>query len=311
MVTGAPQGNVGGQTVRVAVRLYLEDKAQLNLRPGSNWYSKLVRELDGRFAAWCDRKRILLLTEVSLENLESYRKEWTDAAISRRKRQELLRAFFRYCLRHKWITENLAEHLSTIRVPTMPTLPLTREQFERVMDAAKRYNPKSPDAEWRRRRAAAMLLLLRWSGLRLGDASRLERVKLTDRGSLRLYTQKTGEGVYVPLPDDVVRLLRELENPPNPKCFFWNGTCTSESTVKRWWGTLRAIFRAAGVSEAHPHMLRDTFAVEYLLAGMPLEQVSVMLGHSSIKVTERHYSPWVSARQNQLEESVRRAWTSR
>jgi hypothetical protein len=26
----------------------------------------------------------------------------------------------------------------------------------------------------------------------------------------------------------------------------------------------------------------------------------VLLGHSSIKVTERHYSPWVRARQDQL-----------
>jgi hypothetical protein len=30
--------------------------------------------------------------------------------------------------------------------------------------------------------------------------------------------------------------------------------------------------------------------------------------HSSIKVTERHYSPWVRARQEQLEADVRRTW---
>ena len=40
-------------------------------------------------------------------------------------------------------------------------------------------------------------------------------------------------------------------------------------------------------------------------AGVPLEQVSVLLGHQSIKVTERHYSPWVKARQEQLETAVR------
>jgi hypothetical protein len=34
----------------------------------------------------------------------------------------------------------------------------------------------------------------------------------------------------------------------------------------------------------------------------------VALGHSSIKVTERHYSPWVRARQEQLEADVRRTW---
>ena len=31
--------------------------------------------------------------------------------------------------------------------------------------------------------------------------------------------------------------------------------------------------------------------------------------HSSVKVTEKHYAPWVLDRQQQLEEDVRRTWT--
>ncbi len=57
-------------------------------------------------------------------------------------------------------------------------------------------------------------------------------------------------------------------------------------------------------------MFRDTFAVEMLLGGVPLEQVSMLLGHKSIRITEKHYAPWVKARQDQLESSVRRAWES-
>jgi hypothetical protein len=34
------------------------------------------------------------------------------------------------------------------------------------------------------------------------------------------------------------------------------------------------------------------------------------LGHSSIKVTEKYYSPWVRARQEQLEADVRRSWAA-
>jgi integrase len=41
----------------------------------------------------------------------------------------------------------------------------------------------------------------------------------------------------------------------------------------------------------HPHMFRETFAVEMLLAGVPLEQVSILLGHKSVKITEKHYAP--------------------
>ncbi len=48
--------------------------------------------------------------------------------------------------------------------------------------------------------------------------------------------------------------------------------------------------------------------MELLLEGMPIERVSVLLGHSSVKITERHYAPWVQARQAQLESDLVRAW---
>ena len=43
-----------------------------------------------------------------------------------------------------------------------------------------------------------------------------------------------------------------------------------------------------------------------LLAGVPIEQVSALLGHSSVVTTQRRYLPWVPARQQQLVESVKR-----
>jgi hypothetical protein len=39
-----------------------------------------------------------------------------------------------------------------------------------------------------------------------------------------------------------------------------------------------------------------------------LERVAILLGHSSIKVTEKHYSPWIRERQEQAEADVRRTW---
>jgi len=34
----------------------------------------------------------------------------------------------------------------------------------------------------------------------------------------------------------------------------------------------------------------------------------MLLGHKSVKVTEKHYTPWVRSRQEQLEQDVRRTW---
>ena len=59
-----------------------------------------------------------------------------------------------------------------------------------------------------------------------------------------------------------------------------------------------------GVSDCSPHRLRDTLSVRKLLAGFELEDVSRLLGHSSVKVTEAYYAKWVSARKLRLERLV-------
>jgi len=55
-------------------------------------------------------------------------------------------------------------------------------------------------------------------------------------------------------------------------------------------------------------MFQDTFAVETLLAGVPIDQVWLLLGHASVKITGKSYPSFVKARQVQLQESVRNAW---
>lgn len=52
-------------------------------------------------------------------------------------------------------------------------------------------------------------------------------------------------------------------------------------------------------------MLRDTFATRPLSRGVPIETVAALLGNT-VKVVEKHYSPWVQALQAGLVESLRK-----
>ena len=70
------------------------------------------------------------------------------------------------------------------------------------------------------------------------------------------------------------------------------------------------LFEKAKVIDGHAHRFRDTFAVELLKSGTPIERVAILLGHSSVRVTEKHYNPWNRARQEQAEADVSRAWAS-
>ena len=155
-----------------------------------------------------------------------------------------------------------------------------------------------------------MVLLLRYSGLRMQDAACLERSRVTE-GRLFVYTQKTGTPVYCPLPPDLVTALDAVTN-AHPNYFFWDAQSARETTVKSWNRVFIKLFKAATppIIGAHPHRFRDTFAVSLLVKGVTLESVSKLLGHTSIKVTERHYAPWVKARQDQLESDVKRTWAS-
>ena len=106
-----------------------------------------------------------------------------------------------------------------------------------------------------------MVLLLRYSGLRMQDAACLERSRLKN-SRLFLYTQKTGAPVYLPLPPAVMTVL---ENTPNahPDYVFWDGRSERETTVKSWNRVFRKIFAMAEppIAGGHPHRFRDTFAV--------------------------------------------------
>lgn len=61
--------------------------------------------------------------------------------------------------------------------------------------------------------------------------------------------------------------------------------------------------------DGYAHQFSDTFAVELLKAEVPIERVSVLLGHASVRITEKHYNPWNRARQVQAEVNVQRAWS--
>jgi len=54
----------------------------------------------------------------------------------------------------------------------------------------------------------------------------------------------------------------------------------------------------------------DTFAVSLLLAGKPIEDVSKLLGHTSIQTTLKHYAPWVQEMQSKMERNLRQLWAN-
>jgi integrase len=145
-------------------------------------------------------------------------------------------------------------------------------------------------------RLRALVLLLRYSGLRLGDSVTIERSRIETGGRLFLRTAKTGIRIFVPLP----KLATDaLDACPGQRLLFWTGE-SKKSVIGNWHRALKKLFKLANITNGHAHRFRHTFAAELLLSGATLTNVAQLL----------HYSSWVKGRQERLEADVRKAWPS-
>jgi site-specific recombinase XerD len=274
---------------------------------------KFEREL-ARLVEFCEGKRKFYLPEVTLPDLTEFRATWESeypSSITRQRVQGRLKGFFRYATRARFIQYNPASDLTPIKEKKVPTLPLTRDQYQKLLDTIPEEFPDTTKAA----KVRALVQCMRYTGLAIRDAVCLERSQVhfdKKRGVTLVVTNrtKTGVDVLVPIPADVSQELEAAAKVNGSQLyFFWQtGNGKPESAVTNWQHDLRALFHSTGMSEGHPHQLRDTAAVEWMLAGIPLEEVSKLLGHTSVKTTEKSYAPWVKARQDRLVSLVMNTW---
>jgi hypothetical protein len=129
--------------------------------------------------------------------------------------------------------------------PADETLPFSREQYDALIEASYYYDGRGRGQErngetTNSRRARAYLKLLRWGGLRAGDAACLAKTKLRDDDSLVLYQAKVkgkaSAPVCVLLPHEIAQELGGV--PPgsatDARYFFWSGRSKRKSEVSNW-----------------------------------------------------------------------------
>jgi integrase/recombinase XerD len=289
------------KTLHDAWEDFAKDAKARELREATLRKYKYLRAEMERFAS---AEGLRFVAEFNLEQLRKWRSRWVNKNVAALKKLEFVRSFLRFCHDAGWIPDNPARKLKSPTVTAKQTMPHTQQEITRIL-AAIDTHAKTVRL---RRRMRALVLVLRYAGLRIGDGVTLSSERVCD-GKVFLYTAKSGTPVSCPLPPFVIIAL-EAALEPGKRFYFWTGNGKKQTATGDWQAKLQGLFKEAGIEDGHAHRFRDTFATELLLAGVPLERVSILLGHSSIRITERHYSPWVRSRQEQLERDVRATWST-
>lgn len=256
----------------------------------------------GYFLDLCTTSFIANVDQVGVEAMDRHASRRAKDSWGWVKEIEVLVQFFDFCRDRGWTLQNPARSLKRPRIiEANDVVPYTSEQIVAIMAACGRIGRTS----YERRRAHAMVLLMRYTGLRISDVVTLSRDHI--RGTrLEKRAIKNNRWIRVELPPPVLQALELL---PHPKAaaqdnrrFFAKDTANLRSLVKGAWRTLAAAFKLSGVERAHPHRFRHTLASELLAKGGTLQEVAGILGDSPTTIA-RYYAKWTpeyQARQDVL-----------
>ena len=231
----------------------------------------------------------------------TFRASWKLNNLAALKTLDRLKAFSRFAFDVGWIADNYVKKLKNPKITDPPTLPFSAEQVSKVLLTCNEYPDKV-----NRVRLRALVLLLRYSGLRIRDAVTLQRNRIQAEelsatspekpsGKLFLYTARTGTPVFCPLPPAVVQALDAITS--GGQYFLLDRGVKAEKRGRRLAAHLRRMFKLTGITGGHAHRFRDTFAVELLLCWCAHRaRFDSTRTPVPVRITEKHYAPWVRAR---------------
>ena len=204
------------------------------------------------------------------------------------RRVAAVRSYFGYLVKRGELAKD-----PTVRVST-PKIPKTVPHFLSPDDAARLVEAPSPEASLSGR-DRAVLELAYGSGLRVGELVGLDLVDLDFEGGLVRVLGKGAKTRIVPVGRFALVALRAWlgersrmdPDTIHPTALFLGarGDRLNVRAVQRLVEHHRA---ACGESGATPHWLRHACATHMLGSGADLRSIQEMLGHASLRTTQRY-----------------------
>ncbi len=185
-------------------------------------------------------------------------------------------SFFQWLIDEDYIEKNPMRKIKKIKTEKRIKKPLADEELERIRDACK--NP----------RELALVELFISTGMRVGEMELLNRSDVDfENNEITVFGKGSKERVVYLNAKAKLRLMQYLQSriDNDPALFVGLQKPHERLGMGQIEKLMRDLGNNAGIMKVHPHRFRRTSATTALNRGMPIEQVSKMLGHESIETT--------------------------
>ena len=260
---------------------YLRHKYRRNCRANTlcNDYTAITL-----FLSFMQRRGKTALEQILRDDLDAFIEHEQDRGLkisSVRNRVASLQVFLRFLIKAEVVNAEVLSQPIRLKVP---------KSLPRAMQP---YDVKCLLAVLDDVRNRAMILLLLRTGMRIGELlnTKVSDVHLADKKIMIFEGEKNRKGRAVCFSNDATEALqRWLQKRDSQKDYLFY----AQGRYSMSYNNARVIFhrylkKAALVHKGYTlHCLRHTFATELLNAGMRIECLQQLLGHSNLEVTLRY-----------------------
>ncbi len=228
-------------------------------------------------------KGITEVKDIVADNLEEFKQflkdnKYTLKSISRKLNS--IKSFFKYLIGEGVVSSSPAGGVSHPKYEVTPPRILSPLEYRALRDAVK------DDV-----RMYAIVELLLQTGLRIGELAGIQLQDITiEKNHLKVRAYESHEARKVPLNSTAISAIEKyVASRPKTKNTTLFVTKTGNPFLIRNIRTaVNRYFRIASIVNAKVNDLRHTFVVEQLKAGVPIVELSHMVGHKRLSTTEKY-----------------------
>ena len=322
-------------TIERAVTAFLAEHSESSAPNTQKKYGIIMKKLK----AYSAEKGYATIGQWGPIDVREFRQSWGVSPVTSAKNMSVVKAFFEFVLSNEWITRNPARLVKNPRgrvgdnPRTQERIPFSDEELKRMFEACEtqygkrpirwsrkvHHRPAEPGAtvnyryKWDGQDLADFISVSVYTGLRISDVCTFHIDRLRAAGECHIRTTKNGRNVYTWIPEWLQERIRARANEHGPLIFGEHSTTDTNVITDVWRRKLKRLWNLCGPwpEKPTPHRFRQTFARILLQRpNVTVRDVAELLGDTEDMV-RRHYSAWVTERQERLTSVLKEAYSQK